>query len=117
VVARKLISISKPDASTYKGWGFVMVVGALLAVLAIIDRGGVGELTAADGSTGCRLEVVADELNVRAEASTDSELVQILKRGDVVDGTREVVDGFRRLENDRWASDAFLSALPNTNCA
>lgn len=116
-MARKLIQINKPDAATYKGWGFVLVVGVVLAVLAMIDRGGVGDLDPADGSTGCRLEVIADDVNVRTGSSTDSELVLTLNRGEVVDGTRDVVDGFRRLDDDRWASDAFLSPLPNTNCA
>jgi hypothetical protein len=59
------ITVPKLEASTFKGWTFVLVAGVVLALLAIIDRGGLNEISAANGSTGCELEVVADELNVR----------------------------------------------------
>lgn len=110
------LSITRPDSSTYRSWSFVLVLGLVLAVLALIDRGGLGETTEADGSTGCQLEVVADELNVRAGARTDAALVETLSRGDRVDGTRVVVDGYRELEEDRWAADRFLAPLPGSNC-
>jgi hypothetical protein len=109
------VALKRPDPSSYRGWGFVFVAGIVLAVLALIDRGGLDERTA-DGSSGCRFEVVAEELDVRAAASSGAELVEILGRGEVVDGTRIVVDGFRELGRDRWAADRFLTPLPGTNC-
>lgn len=109
-------TVKKPTSETYRGWAFVLVVGFVLAIVAIFDRGGVDESTA-DGSTDCQLTVVADELNVRTGTSVDAELVDTLTRGEVVDGTRVVVDGFRELEGERWAADQFLSPLPNTSCA
>jgi hypothetical protein len=111
------ITVPKLEASTFKGWTFVLVAGVVLALLAIIDRGGLSEITAADGSTGCQLEVAADQLNVRNGPSEGAVLVETLTRGTRVDGTRVVTDGFRQLEEGRWAADQFLTPLPGTNCA
>jgi hypothetical protein len=110
------ITIPKLEASTFKGWAFVMVAGVALALLAMVDRGGVGEIAAADGSTGCQLEVTADELNVRNGPSQGALLVETLRRGARVDGTNVVTDGFRQLEEGRWAAAEFLTPLPGTNC-
>jgi hypothetical protein len=111
------ITVPKLEASTFKGWTFVLVAGVVLALLAILDRGGLNEVSAADGSTGCKLEVIADQLNVRTGPSPDATLVETLPRGTHIDGTRVVTDGFRELEEGRWAADEFLAPLPGTNCA
>jgi hypothetical protein len=112
------INVPKLEASTFKGWAFVLIAGVVLALVAIVDRGGLGEIRMlADGSTGCQLEVAANELNVRSAPNPDAEVVERLTRGDRVDGTRIVTDGFRELENARWAADQFLTPLPGTNCA
>ncbi len=111
------ITVPKLESSTFKGWTFVLVAGVVLAVLAILDRGGLNEVGIADGSTGCQLEVTADELNVRTGPSQEAALVETLARGARVDGTRVVTDGFRELEEGRWAADQFLTPLPGTNCA
>jgi hypothetical protein len=110
--------IPKIESSSFKGWAFVLVAGTVLALIAILDRGGLGELTAGtDGSTGCQLEVTVDELNVRSGPSPGASLVETLGRGDRIDGTRVVTDGFRELEDGRWAAAQFLTPLPGTNCA
>lgn len=110
------ITVPKLQASSFKGWTFVVVAGVVLAFLAIIDRGGLNEISAANGSTGCQLEVIADELNVRAGPSQDAALVETLLRGTRIDGTRVVTDGFRELEEGRWAASEFLAPLPGTDC-
>jgi hypothetical protein len=110
------ITIPKLEASTFKGWTFVVVAGVALGLLAIVDRGGLSEVAAADGSTGCQLEVIADELNVRNGPSQGAALVETLPRGTRIDATRVVTDGFRELEQGRWAADAFLTPLPGTEC-
>jgi hypothetical protein len=115
VVAR--ITVPKLEASSFKGWTFVLVAGVVLALLAIIDRGGLGEITTANGSTGCELEVVTDQLNVRSGPSPGAASVETLTRGMRVDGTKVVTDGFRELEAGRWAADQFLSPLPGSDCA
>lgn len=111
------ITVPKLEASSFKGWTFVLIAGVVLALLAIIDRGGLNAITVADGSTGCQLEVTTDQLNVRNGPSQGAALVETLPRGAHVDGTRVVTDGFRQLEEGRWAADQFLLPLPGTNCA
>lgn len=111
-------SFPKLKPFSLRGWTFVLIAGLALAVVALVDRGGLDELrTTSDGSTGCQLEVSGDGLNVRAAPSADAELLDRLVRGARVDGTRVVTDGFRQLEDGRWASDQFLTPLPGTDCA
>jgi hypothetical protein len=115
------VSMPKLESKLFHGWFFVLVAGLLLALVAIFDAGGLGQPTApastADGSTGCRLEVVTDQLNVRAGPGQDAELVGTLSRGDVVDGTPIVTNLYRRLEDGNWAVTEFLTPLPGSNCA
>jgi hypothetical protein len=111
-------TIPKIKSSSFRGWTFVLVGGTALALIAILDRGGLGDATAsADGSTGCQLEVTVVELNVRSGPSQEATPVETLRRGDQIDGTRVVTDGFRELEDGGWALDEFLTPLPGTNCA
>ncbi|MEJ3656113.1 hypothetical protein WEH80_24415 [Actinomycetes bacterium KLBMP 9759] len=111
-------SITMPTASTFKGWAFVLVAGLVLALLAVIDRGGLDEpRSAADGSTGCQLEVAVPELNIRSAPANNAPVVDTLRTGEKIDGSRTITDGFRELENGRWAWNAYLTPLPGTNCA
>ena len=110
------ITVPKLEASTFRGWTFVIVAGVVLAFLAIIDRGGLGETTS-DGSTTCRLEVQATTLNIRTGPSLNAQSVDTLHQGDVVDGTAVVTDGFRQLESGRWADNAYLTPLPDSSCS
>lgn len=98
-----------------RSWAFVVVLGALLTVLALVDRGSLDEARA-DGSTGCRLEVTTDQLNVRAGPAAESELVGTVTRGEVLDGLTTVTDGFRELEDGRFVADEFLTPVPGTDC-
>jgi hypothetical protein len=100
---------------SYRGWTFVLIVGIVLATVALIERGGV-DAALADGSTGCTLEVTTDQLNVRAGPAQESELIGELARGALVDGTRNVTDGFRELEDGSFVSDRFLTPAPGTDC-
>jgi hypothetical protein len=117
-MATTRIKIPKLESSTFKGWTFVGVIGVLLAVLALFDRGG-GTFapTQADGSTGCTLEVTTEELNVRAGPSQNAELLDALRLGERVDGTSVVTDGFRQLEDDRWASNQYLAPVAGSSCS
>lgn len=98
-----------------RGWAFVVVLGALLTVVAMLDRGSLDNVPA-DGSTGCRLEVTTDQLNVRAGPVADSELLGTVTRSQVLDGTTTVTDGFRELEDGRYVADEFLTPVPGTDC-
>ena len=123
------LNIPKLESSTFKGWTFVLVAGVALAILALLDAGrsivpqdsgGVGQVgavAAADGSTGCVVEISTEELNVRASPSQNAELLGAMRQGDRVDATTIVTDGFRQLEDGRWASNQYLTPLPGTNCS
>src|SRR4051794_18359471 len=110
VVAR--ITVPKLESSSFKGWTFVLIAGVVLALLAIIDRGGLGALPTATGTSACQLEVTTDQLNVRNGPSEGAALVTTLNRGTHVDGTRVVTDGYRQMQDGRWALDQYL--LPVT---
>jgi hypothetical protein len=113
--------LAKPtlDKKFFEGWLFVILAGLVLAVIAIFNSGGsLGQTvgSTADGSSGCRLEVTTDRLNVRASPSQDAPLVRTLSRGDVVDGTRIQNNFYRQLEDGGWAAVEFLTPLPGSNC-
>ena len=98
----------------------MLVAGVLLAVVAIFDSGGILErhraAPAADGSTGCQLEVTTDQLNVRAGPSQDAELLRTLARGDgsTAPGSRPTSTASWRTA--RWAVTEFLTPVPGSNC-
>lgn len=99
----------------YRSWAFVVIVGLVFALVALIDRGNL-DLAPSDGSTGCRLEVTADQVNLRAGPAEATELLGVLERGTLVDGISTVTDGFRELEDGRWVADRFLTPVPGTDC-
>jgi hypothetical protein len=106
----------------YRGWGWVIVAGIVLTALSLLD-GPVGPIATGTATTTsqpaaveCQLRVSAAELRVRSGPSTDSQQVETLSEGVVVDGTRVVTHGFRELSGNRWAADQFLTPLPGTNC-
>jgi hypothetical protein len=118
-VAMVKLGTPKLDKKFFEGWLFVIVAGLVLAVIAIINSGGMAQTTVApaDGSSGCQLEVTTDRLNVRASPSQDGPLLRTLSRGDVVDGTRIQNNFYRQLEDGGWAATEFLTPLPGSNCA
>lgn len=114
------ISTKNPDGSysAVRSWVLVVVVGAVLAVVALVDRGGLAGGAVdppGDGSSACRL-VAPDGVNIRSAPSQDGDLLDTVPAGTVVEGTRDVTDGFRQLTDGRWASDGLLTPLPDTNC-
>lgn len=117
-MAKLNIKIKKPSASTFKGWAFVLVAGVVLAVIAVIDRGGLGELrSGATGATGCVLEVAVADLNVRSGPSQDASVVQKLVKGDRIDGLKQVTGGFRELTGNKWAFDQYLTPVTGSICS
>jgi hypothetical protein len=62
------------------------------------------------------MEVMAAELRVRSGPSVNTDPLDTLRQGQVVDATREVTDGFRRLPGDRWAANEFLVPVAGTTC-
>lgn len=95
-------------------WAFVLFVGTVLTVVAMIDRGGLR--VGSDSAAGCRLTVV-EGVNVRSAPSADADLIETLPAGAEVEGTVVVTDGFRELAGNRWAADQFLTPLAGSTCA
>ncbi|MFC4947063.1 hypothetical protein [Pseudonocardia sp. GCM10023141] len=117
-MAKLNIKLKKPTASTFRGWAFVLIAGTVLAVIAVIDRGGLTELrSAATGSTGCVLEVAVAELNVRSGPDQDAGVVQKLVKGDRVDGLKVISGGFRQLAGGQWAFDQYLTPVTGSTCS
>lgn len=120
MASKPKLTVSGVARHSVKGWGAVITGGLLLAVLALIDLPAGGSTTpagaTADGSTGCQLQVTAAELRVRSGPSVDTDPLETLTQGTVVDGTTEVTDGFRRLEGNRWAANEFLVPVAGTAC-
>ena len=97
---------------TLKGWPLVFLLGLLLALLAVIDRGGRDAVpAAASGSTGCQLRVTVAELNVRSGPSQQSPSVQTLAQGATIDGTNVLTAGFRQLREGQWVFDQYVTPI------
>lgn len=99
---------------------FILV--ALIAVVVLYAVSG-GELSSeAEGSGGesgsgdCTMTVDADALNVRSGPSTGDDVVDSLPQDTETEATGEVQDGFRKLEDGRWASDDFLQPAEGASC-
>ena len=106
------LTISKPKLT---GWPMVIILGLLLAVLAVIDRGGLGAVTGSSG--GCQLRVTASQLNVRSGPSNQSESLQLLTQGATLDGTTTVTSGFRQLRDGRWVFDQYVTPIVGSTCS
>jgi hypothetical protein len=124
-MAKKMTLKGMAKRST-SGWGAVLAAGILMTALAMLDlpRDGSADSVAgtssatstADGSTGCQLQVTSAELRVRSGPSIDTDALETLTQGAIVDGTTEVTDGFRKLEGDRWAANEYLVPVTGSAC-
>ncbi|MEN3299613.1 SH3 domain-containing protein [Pseudonocardia sp.] len=113
------IKVPKLEASSFRGWAFVLLAGTLLAAVALVSGGGFSFGTApATGVTGCTMTVLPDQLNVRSSPGTGLAPVGTLSRGTEVDAERGVVtNGFRKLTGgDRWALNESLAATQGSVC-
>jgi hypothetical protein len=100
-----------------KGWPLVFILGLLLAVVAVFDRGGLDAVVpGATGSTGCALRVTVAELNVRTAPSQQAQSVQTLAEGATVDGTNVLTAGFRRLKDGHWVFDQYVTPIAGSTC-
>ncbi len=117
-MARKIVSIKKPDPKVYRGWTFVLILSAILTLLALIDRGGVNALpaTPVDPTAACQFDVTIDALNVRPAPSVDNAPAQILNRGARVVATPTVTNGYRELQSGYWVLAQHLAPVAGTTC-
>jgi hypothetical protein len=101
----------RDNVSFVRKWPFALILGALLGVLALIDK---GSLTTDGGlSSACRVEVIADVLPTRSDPDPSaSRTYGNLKRGDLRGATTNVRNGYRQLADNTWALDQYLRPLP-----
>lgn len=99
-----------------RSWTFVLLLGAALALLAVIDRGGLGAVVPGSGSGNCRFTVDADTLNVRSQPNATAPSLQTLNKGETIGATSVTSAGYRELDTGRWAADQFLTPVPGTTC-
>jgi len=96
-----------------KSWGFVVVMGVLLTVISIFDRGGLALLP---GSGTCSFTVNTAPLNVRSQPTVTAPQVTQLTQGAQVGATNIVTGGFRKLADGQWALDQYLTPVPGSSC-
>jgi hypothetical protein len=96
-----------------KQWRWVVVAVAVLA-LAIVSKDGGVDVGPLGESDRCQVEVMVDSLNVRAGPRSDTESVDRLDRGAIVDALPETANGFRKLGENRWVSLEFVRS--NRHC-
>jgi hypothetical protein len=96
-----------------RSWSFVVVLGILLTLISIVDRGGLAVLP---GSGTCSFTVNTAPLNVRAEPSVTAPQVAQLTQGAQVGATNIVTGGFRKLADGQWALDQYLTPVPGSSC-
>lgn len=79
---------------------------------------GVVLLSGEDGPEAprCEVEVTADVLNVRAAAGTEHPVVDQLRAGDTTEARPVTENGFRQLDEGRWAATAFLVPTEGSDC-
>ena len=88
------------------------MIGLLLALFSIIDRGGLDAVAGGRATPRCGFTVNGDDVNVRTEASASSPSVQKLAKGQSVSGTKTVTNGFRQLADGNWVLDGYLTPVP-----
>ena len=100
----------------FRSWPLVIVIGVLLTLLSIIDRGGVDAVRSAVASSTCSFTVTGDEVNVRPDATATSLPVQKLQKGTTITATKTVANGFRQLADGHWVLDGYLTPVPGATC-
>ena len=102
------LTLSRPKL---KGWPMVIILGLALALIAVIDRGGLGP------AGGCELRVTASQVNVRSAPTNQSASLQLLTQGATLDGTTTVTSGFRELKDGRWVYDQYVTPIVGSTCS
>jgi hypothetical protein len=111
---RPKFTVPKLEASSFRGWTFVLIAGTVLAIIALLTQG-----TGTTNETGCVMAVQGSApLDVYRSASTQFEPVDRLDPGSRVDAQPGVIEnGFRRLVGDnRWAVNERLAATEGSRC-
>ena len=107
---RKKRKIKREQISFARRWPFALLTGALLGVLALVDK---GSLTADAFNSPCRVKVTEVFLFTRNDPDLSAPTTNDKLRYDDVRGaTTNVRNGFRQLADNTWALDKYLRLVP-----
>ncbi|QWF79470.1 SH3 domain-containing protein [Amycolatopsis sp. CA-230715] len=94
----------------------MLIIGAVLIGIGLIYVVGQGKQFSSGASSGCRVTVTADVLNVRGAPLATAELVGKYNQNAEIDAQPEVQNGFRKLADNKWASTQFLKPVDEAKC-
>ncbi|TNC21670.1 SH3 domain-containing protein [Amycolatopsis alkalitolerans] len=97
----------------------MLIIIAVLAAIGIIYVMGASKRAsegATGGSSGCKVTVTADVLNVRAAPDVHSEIVGKFKQNAETGAEPVVQNGFRKLADSKWAATDFLKPVDGATC-
>lgn len=96
----------------------VLVGVTLIYILGNADprAGDPGGGSTGGNGPGCQFTVTADVLNVRSAPSTRSKVVGKVAEDDTVDAEPTVRNGFRKLADEGWVSEEFLTPVDDASC-
>jgi hypothetical protein len=97
----------------------MILIGGGAGLLAIVYGGDKQpqDAAAAVNPAQCRVTVTADVLNVRAAPALDAPIVGKFRKDAETDADKVVENGFRKIANDKWASDEFLAPKAGHDCS
>lgn len=93
------------------------MVGIILLIAAHNNPNPLGSsVTGTGGTRPCTVTVTADLLNVRSSPDSNAFVVQTYTKGTVMSADRTIRNGFRQLDQDRWAAQEYLDPTPGSDC-
>jgi|SRR5215470_550196 len=97
----------------------MILIGGGAAVLALLygNNKQPQDAAAAVNPTQCRVTVTADVLNVRAAPAMDAPVVDKYLKNAEVSADKVVENGFRKIANEKWASDQYLAPKAGHDCS
>ena len=101
----------------FRSWPLVIVIGLILAVLSIIDRGGLGEATSGRGrATACTFTVNGEGSTCAPAPRRRPRRCRSSRQGETVVATTTVTNGFRQMVGGTWVLDGLLTPVPDSLC-
>jgi hypothetical protein len=96
------------------------LIGGGAAVLALYvygDDARPQDAVAAANPAQCRVTVTADVLNVRSAPAQSAPKVGSFLKGAETNADKVVENGYRKISENRWAANEFLTPMQGHDCA
>lgn len=96
---------------------FIIAAAGIAGFIFIMGLGkNVSEAGSSSPSSGCKVTVTADVLNVRAQPAPGAQIVGKYQRNAETEAQLEVQNGFRKLAENKWAATEFLTPVNGAKC-